>query len=139
MNEETRKASEGDETADLTGEKKTVLVIDDDQEIAGSVRAALEHKGFRVVTAPDGNAGIAAADKERPRLIIVDMMMPKKSGFLVIEGIKRRPNPPPMIMVTANEGSRHRAYAELLGVDVYLRKPFAMERLLEEAIRLTGG
>lgn len=116
---------------------KTVLLIDDDYEIVSSMRAVLEAKGFRIVTANDGNAGIAAAERESPDLIIVDMMMPKKSGFLVVEKIKRLPKAPPMIMITANEGSRHRAYAELLGVDAYLRKPFAMERLLEEVHRLT--
>ncbi len=117
--------------------RKTVLVVDDDHEISSSVRAVLEHKGFRVLIASDGSAGMNVAERERPDLIIVDMMMPKRSGFLVVEGIKRRPNPPPMIMITANEGSRHRAYAELLGVDVYLRKPFAMDKLIEEVIRLT--
>lgn len=116
---------------------KTILLIDDDYEIISSMRAVLEAKGYRIVTANDGNAGLAAADRENPDLIVVDMMMPKKSGFLVVEKLKRSNRPPPMIMITANEGSRHRAYAELLGVDAYLRKPFAMERLVEEVQRLT--
>ncbi|MFO0945946.1 MAG: response regulator [Planctomycetota bacterium] len=117
-------------------ERKTVLLIDDDYEIVSSMRAVLEAKGYRVLTANDGNAGLAVAEREDPNLIVVDMMMPKKSGFLVVEKIKRRQNSPPMIMITANEGSRHRAYAELLGVDAYLRKPFAMEKLVEEVQRL---
>lgn len=116
---------------------KTILLIDDDFEIVSSMRAVLENKGFRIVTASDGNAGLSAAERENPDLIVVDMMMPKKSGFLVIEKIKRSPSAPPIIMITANEGSRHRAYAELLGVDAYLRKPFAMEKLVEEVHRLT--
>lgn len=120
-----------------TRKAKTVLLIDDDHEIVQSMRAVLESKGFRILTAGDGNAGINVAERENPDLIIVDMMMPKKSGFLVVEKIKRAPTSPPMIMITANEGSRHRAYAELLGVDCYLRKPFAMERLVEEVNRLT--
>lgn len=118
---------------------KTVLLVDDDSEIVSAMRAVLESKGFRIVAAPDGNAGLAAFERETPDLIVVDMMMPKKSGFLVVEKIKRRPDAPPMIMITANEGSRHRAYAELLGVDTYLRKPFAMEKLVEEVMRLTLG
>ena len=64
------------------------------------------------------------------------MMMPKKSGFLVLEKLKARGGGPPVIMITANEGSRHRAYAEVLGVDDYIRKPFAMDKLLESVIRL---
>ena len=101
------------------------------------MKAVLESKGYRIITASDGNAGLAAAEREKPDLIVVDMMMPKKSGFLVIEKIKHGQTAPPMIMITANEGSRHRAYAELLGVDAYLRKPFAMEKLVEEVLRLT--
>lgn len=116
--------------------RKTVLVVDDDYEIIASVRSVLESRGYRVLTASDGAAGLVIAERECPHLIVVDMMMPKKSGFLVVERIKRRPDAPPMIMITANEGSRHRAYAELLGVDCYLRKPFAMERLVEEVQRL---
>lgn len=117
---------------------RTILLVDDDREIVSSMKSVLESRNFRVLTASDGNAGLAAAERENPDLIIVDMMMPKKSGFLVVERIKKGPNPPPMIMITANEGSRHRAYAEMIGVDVYIRKPFAMEKLVEEAERLTS-
>ena len=63
--------------------------------------------------------------------------MPKRSGFLVLEKLRRsRPNPMRVIMITANEGSRHKAYAEMLGVDDYIRKPFAMDRLLASVDRL---
>jgi DNA-binding response OmpR family regulator len=68
---------------------------------------------------------------------VVDMMMPKKSGFLVLEKLKSRPETAPrVVMITANEGTRHRAYAEMLGVDDYLRKPFAMDKFLETIERL---
>jgi DNA-binding response OmpR family regulator len=116
---------------------KTVLVVDDDFDVSSAIRTVLDSKGYRVFTAPDGHAGLVAAQREQPDLLIVDMMMPKKSGFLVIEQIKRAKSPMKIIMITANEGSRHRAYAELLGVDGYIRKPFAMEKLLEEVKRLT--
>jgi len=96
------------------------------------MRALLENKGYRVMTASDGNAGLIVAERENPDLVIVDMMMPKKSGFLVLEKLKGKKKPlPKVIMITANEGGRHRAYAEMLGVDDYIRKPFAMDRLLE--------
>jgi len=71
--------------------------------------------------------------------MILDMMMPKRSGFLVLEKLRRtRPVPMKIIMITANEGSRHKAYAEMLGVDDYIRKPFAMDRLLESVEKLIG-
>jgi DNA-binding response OmpR family regulator len=109
---------------------KTILVVDDDREIVQGLRLVLEGKGYRVLTAFDGAAGLNVAQSERPDLVIVDMMMPKKSGFLVLEGLKTDAGGPKVIMMTANEGSRHRAYAEILGVDDYLRKPFAMDKLL---------
>jgi DNA-binding response OmpR family regulator len=110
---------------------KTILLVDDDGEIIESMRTVLEGKGFRILIARDGNAGLAVAERESPDLIILDMMMPKKSGFLVLEKLKSRPGGLiPTIMITGNEGSRHRAYAEMLGVRDYLRKPFAMEKLI---------
>jgi DNA-binding response OmpR family regulator len=116
---------------------KTILLVDDDQEIVGALRTVLEKRGYRVLAAFDGNAGLAVAEREAPDLVVVDMMMPKKSGFIVLEKLKSRKEAGPrVIMITANEGSRHRAYAEMLGVDDYIRKPFAMERLLESVQRL---
>jgi DNA-binding response OmpR family regulator len=116
---------------------KTILVVDDDTDILSATRMLLERRGYRVVTACDGNAGLAVAEREAPDLVIVDMMMPKKSGFLVLEKLKSRKEAAPrIIMITANEGSRHRAYAEMLGVDDYIRKPFPMDKLLESVDRL---
>jgi DNA-binding response OmpR family regulator len=116
---------------------KTILLIDDDPEIITALRTVLEGKGYRVLAAADGNAGLAFAEREDPQLVLVDMMMPRKSGFLVLEKLKSRPDKgPKVIMITANEGSRHRAYAEMLGVDDYLRKPFALDKLLERVEEL---
>jgi DNA-binding response OmpR family regulator len=116
---------------------KTILLIDDDPDIVQAMRTILERAGYRVLAAHDGNAGLAVAEREAPDLVVVDMMMPRKSGFLVLEKLKsRKQAAPPVIMITANEGSRHRAYAEMLGVDDYLRKPFAMDKLLETVQRL---
>ena len=125
---------EEQEPADAT---QCILVVDDDIEIGQSVRYALESKGYRVVNATDGNEGLTLAETEDPDLIILDMMMPKRSGFLVLEKLRRsRPVPTRIIMITANEGNRHKEYAEMLGVDDYIRKPFQMNRLLESVERL---
>jgi CheY-like chemotaxis protein len=116
---------------------KRILLVDDDQEIIESMRITLEAKGYQVLVARDGNQGLVMCEKEDPDLVILDMMMPKRSGFLVLEKLRRtRPVPLRVIMVTANEGSRHKAYAEMLGVDDYIRKPFAMDRLLDSIERL---
>ena len=116
---------------------KRVLLVDDDTEIVESMRTVLESRGYEILVARDGNQGLMMAEKEEPDLVVLDMMMPKRSGFLVLEKLRRsRPVPMRVIMITANEGSRHKAYAEMLGVDDYIRKPFAMDRLLESVQRL---
>jgi DNA-binding response OmpR family regulator len=128
--------SEANETA---APAKRILLVDDDNEIVESLRMALESKGYKILIARDGNQGLAMAEREDPDLLILDMMMPKRSGFLVLEKLRRsRPVPMRVIMITANEGSRHKAYAEMLGVDDYIRKPFGMDRLLESVTRLLG-
>ena len=117
--------------------KKRILLVDDDYEIVESLRLALEAKGYKLFVARDGNQGLAMVEREDPDLMILDMMMPKRSGFLVLEKLRRsRPEPLRVIMITANEGSRHKAYAEMLGVDDYIRKPFPMARLIESVTRL---
>jgi len=121
---------------DAAGSKR-ILIVDDDAEIVDSIRYALSSKGFEILIARDGNQGLAVAEREDPDLVILDMMMPKRSGFLVMEKLRRsRTVPMRIIMITANEGSRHKAYAEMLGVDDYIRKPFAMDRLVESVKRL---
>jgi DNA-binding response OmpR family regulator len=117
--------------------KKRILLVDDDREIVESMRIALESSGYEILIARDGNQGLVMVERDDPDLVILDMMMPKRSGFLVLEKVRRtRPVPLRVIMITANEGSRHKAYAEMLGVDDYIRKPFAMDRLLESVNRL---
>lgn len=124
-------------TKDKEVTAKRILIVDDDTEIAESIRYALASKGFSVLWASDGNEGLAMAEKESPDLVILDMMMPKRSGFLVLEKLRRSDaDPVPIIMITANEGSRHKLYAETLGVNDYIRKPFAMDRLLESVNKL---
>jgi DNA-binding response OmpR family regulator len=120
-----------------SGGGKRVLLVDDDVEILESMRTVLESRGYEILVARDGNQGLLLAEKEEPDLVVLDMMMPKRSGFLVLEKLRRsRPLPVRVIMITANEGSRHKAYAEMLGVDDYIRKPFAMDRLLSSIDRL---
>ena len=115
---------------------KTVLIVDDDHELVDGLRLVLERQGFRVLRASDGHQAKAAIYNQRPDLVILDMMMPRMGGYPVLEHFRDKPDAPPIIMITANEGSRHKAYAEYLGVVDYIRKPFAMERLLETVNRV---
>jgi DNA-binding response OmpR family regulator len=125
--------------ADLTG--RNILIADDDPEILTTLRTAFEHSGAKVTTANDGNKALDFAKRVDPDLIILDMMMPRRSGFLVMETLKpthESGNRPFVIMITANEGKRHELYARHLGVDEYVSKPFSLERLMESAARLLG-
>ena len=114
---------------------KTILVVDDDFELSDGIRAVLENLGHKVLQARDGQQGKQLVYQHRPDLVILDMMMPRMGGYPVLEHFRDKPDAPPIIMITANEGSRHKAYAEYLGVIDYIRKPFAMERLLEAVDR----
>jgi DNA-binding response OmpR family regulator len=114
---------------------KTILIVDDDYELSDGLRTVLERQGFRVFQARDGQQGKQLIYQHRPDLVILDMMMPRMGGYPVLEHFRDKTDAPPIIMITANEGSRHKAYAEYLGVVDYIRKPFAMERLLEAVNR----
>ena len=108
-----------------------ILLIEDDREIATTLRSVLEAAGYDVVHAPNGREGKRLVDEVQPALVITDMMMPQLGGFPVLEYLRSLEKAPRVIMITANEGGRHKAYAEMLGVDDYLRKPFAMDVMLE--------
>jgi DNA-binding response OmpR family regulator len=114
---------------------KVILIVDDDMELSDGLRMLLEKQGFRVLQARDGQQGTNLVYQQRPDLVILDMMMPRMGGYPVLEHFRGKADAPPIIMITANEGSRHKAYAEYLGVIDYIRKPFAMERLLEAVHR----
>jgi len=128
---------QADSPQSKNSDSKRILLVDDDAEILESLRLALEANGYEILIARDGNQGLALIERESPDLVILDMMMPKRSGFLVLERLKRMGEKKlRIIMITANEGSRHKAYAEMLGVDDYVRKPFPMDRLIQSVDRL---
>ena len=115
--------------------QKKILIVDDDYELSDGLRTVLEAQGFKVIQARDGQQGKNLVYQENPDLVILDMMMPRMGGYPVLEHFRDKKEAPPIIMITANEGSRHKAYAEYLGVVAYIRKPFAMEKLLEAVHR----
>jgi len=118
-------------------QKPRVLLIDDDRDITDSVEFGMINEGYEVHVAHDGNEGIAMAETIFPDLIVCDMMMPKRSGFMVLERLSQTlTHPIRIIMCTGNDGERHREYASLIGVSEYITKPFAMDALLQTAKRL---
>jgi DNA-binding response OmpR family regulator len=121
---------------------KRILLVDDDQDILTSMQAALEPTGAQIDTASNGNQAVELAEKEQPDVIVLDMMLPGRSGFLVLEKLKaRKPrnSKPFIIMITGNTGARHKMFAESLGVSEYFNKPVKMDKLIATAERLVGG
>ena len=90
-------------------EGKTILLVDDDRDILAAMTAALSDMGPQIVTALNGNDALTEAGKHNPDLVVLDMMLPGRSGFLVMEKLKRgkkRSDPPRVIMITGNQGAR---------------------------------
>ena len=120
---------------------KRILLVDDDSDILTSMQAAFEPTGATVETANNGNKAVELAEKNQPDLIVLDMMLPGRSGFLVLEKVKaKKPRnaKPFVIMITGNQGGRHKMYAESLGVSEYFNKPVKMDKLIATAERLLG-
>ena len=124
---------------ELAGKK--ILLVDDDHDILAAMQAALEDLGPELIAVRDGDDALVKAQEHRPDLVVLDMMLPKRSGFLVLEKIKKdkeRTDPPRVIMITGNQGTRHRIYAESLGVDKYIQKPFRVDKLMESIREILG-
>jgi CheY-like chemotaxis protein len=113
--------------------KKRVLLVDDDPAIIESVRAALMMRGYEVLVAWDGAEALSRVERDRPDLLVLDLVMPRRSGLMVLERMHRTGmRSTPIIMMTGTDEHRHRETAEQRGVSVFLAKPFEIERLLEE-------
>jgi DNA-binding response OmpR family regulator len=113
--------------------KKRVLLVDDDPELVESVRIALMSRGYEVLVACDGAEALARVERDRPDLMLLDLVMPRRSGLTVLDRMQRTAlRSTPIIMMTGTDQQRHRDAARLRGVSVFLCEPFAIEQLLLE-------
>jgi DNA-binding response OmpR family regulator len=120
-------------------EGKKILIVDDDRDILGAIRQAVEDEQGETLTAEDGNTAVELAEKHGPDLIILDAMLPKRSGFLVMEKLRNSMPPesrPKIIMITGNPGKRHQEWATSLGANAFINKPFRMDKLIQTAGQL---
>ena len=112
-----------------------VLVVDDEPFILRSLTYVLQKKGFDVLQAWNGEEGLETIRRERPRLVFLDVMMPKMSGFDVCRAVRSEPwgDQIWIVMLTAKgqESDRERGLAA--GVDEYMTKPFSPSRIVEKA------
>ena len=106
----------------------TVLVVDDERKIRELVRRYLERAGYVVLLAGSGTQGLETAERERPDLLILDLMLPDLPGEEVARTLRRRSDVP-IIMLTAKATEEDRINGFLLGADDYLTKPFSPREL----------
>jgi DNA-binding response OmpR family regulator len=113
--------------------KKKILVIDDMPNIVTMLKARLEASGYEVITAFDGQQGLTYAYKEKPDLILLDIVMPAGGGYSVYSRLKMSPKTRsvPVIFLTAKDRPEDMARAYKLGVQYYVKKPYKPEMLLE--------
>jgi len=120
--------------------QKTILIIEDDHNIADLLRIYLEKEGYRVVIADDGVKGLAAFDAEQPKLVLLDIMLPGMDGWSVCKEIRQKSNAP-VIMLTAKGETNDKVNGLKLGADDYITKPFEMKEVLariEAVLRRSG-
>ena len=107
-----------------------ILFAEDDADIRKWVAVALETEGYAVRTVPDGEAALAAYAAQRPDLLMLDIMMPKRDGVSVCAEIRRRDAALPILMLTARTAERDKIAGLGAGADDYMTKPFGLGELL---------
>ena len=121
---------------------KRILVIEDEPQMLLGLRDNLELEGYEVVTASDGEDGLAKAISTAPDLVILDVTLPRKNGFEVCRELRARANPTPVVMLTARSQETEKVLGLELGADDYVTKPFSITELLARVravLRRAGG
>ncbi len=124
----------------LPSRKRTIMVVDDSPDLVEIIRLTLEGKGFNVRCAYNGKELLAALEKEKPDLILLDVMMPGMDGFEVLIRLKWNPATAsiPVILLTAKVHHEDVLRGYKLGTDHYLKKPFDNSQLVTSINRLLG-
>ncbi len=122
------------------GTAKTILIVDDDPEIVTMLSLRLGKRGYRVLTAVDGVQALAAAKRERPALVILDVMMPGKNGWEVARALKQDPITATIkvVMLTAIGEQVNELTSPLYGADAHFDKPFEFDKLEKTLHQLLG-
>ncbi len=115
---------------DAPATARTVLVVEDDQSIAVGLRINLEKEGYKVLVEDDGAVGLERARDARPDLLIIDVMLPNKNGFEVVDTLRREGFSMPIIILSARTGEMDKVTGLELGAEDYVAKPFSLAELL---------
>ncbi len=109
---------------------ETILVVEDDPSIRLGLERNLSYEGYRVVTAATGQEGLEAAFREKPDLVLLDVMLPGPSGLEICRSIRRHDPAVPILVVSARTQEADRVAGLDLGADDYIAKPFSVRELL---------
>jgi DNA-binding response OmpR family regulator len=112
------------------GARKTILVVEDDASISIGLRINLEKEGYGVLTADDGEQGLALARAASPDLIVLDVMLPRLNGLEVLDTLRREGKVMPIIVLSARSGEMDKVTGLELGAEDYVAKPFSLAELL---------
>jgi DNA-binding response OmpR family regulator len=110
--------------------KKTILVIEDEPQLALGLKDALEFEGFRVLTCGTGREGVSLAKGEHPHAVLLDLMLPDMNGYQVCEEIRRSDAIVPILMLTAKSQEADKIRGLDAGADDYVTKPFSVGELV---------
>ena len=118
----------------------SILVVDDDPEIVTMLNTRLTKRGYKVATAGDGHKAIEIAKREKPDVVLLDGMMPGKSGWEVARALKQDPvtQHVKIVMVTAIGEKTNEITAPIYGADAHVDKPFEFEKLEKVIAGLLG-
>lgn len=109
---------------------ETILVVEDDPSIQRGLELNLQVEGYSVITAADGDEGIKKALEQRPDIILLDVMLPKLSGFDVCRQLRKQGMTMPIIMLTAKTQEIDKIMGLELGADDYVTKPFSVAEVV---------
>ncbi len=110
--------------------KKTILVVEDEPQLALGLKDALEFEGFRVLTCGLGREGVVLAKSERPHAVLLDLMLPDINGYQVCEEIRKSDGFVPILMLTAKSQEADKIRGLDAGADDYVTKPFSVGELV---------
>lgn len=118
-----------------------ILVADDEPNIVLSLEFLMQQAGFEVRTVGDGDAALAAMEREAPDLVLLDVMMPKMDGYEVCQTIRQNPawKNVRIVMLTAKGRDVEREKGLAMGADDYVTKPFATQELVAKVNEILGG
>ena len=111
-------------------EKKRILIVEDEKNIVDILRFNMTREGYDTLEAYDGVTGLALARREKPDLILLDVMLPKLNGFDVCKALRDEGDNVPVIILTAREEEEDKVLGLEIGADDYITKPFSMRELI---------